>query len=337
MASLRHIEFAYWWALLLIPFLIAGWYFIYKLEKKNPVKLRYSYLSKGNEYSNWKTKYYFVPEILKLLSLIALIIGLARPRVPAINESVKGKGIDIVIALDLSLSMLTQDFTPNRLETSKKLSIEFVNNRISDRIGLVVFSGESFTQCPLTVDHEILKQFISQQQAGYLADGTAIGMGLATAVNRMKESKANSRVVILMTDGVNNSGYINPLEAGNIAAQLGIKVYCIGIGSDEYALGPVGINMSGNVVMNYTKSEIDEKLLTDIAEKTGGKYFRAKNENEFQRIYKNIDSLEKSEIETAVLKKYDEWYRIPVALSLICLLISFLLSNTIFRRYGSHD
>lgn len=328
------MEFANWWALLLIPFLLATYYFLFQKEKSNPVQLRYSFLNKTNIYSNWKSRFYYLPEVLKLLSFIALIVGLSRPRIPAINESIKGKGIDIVIALDLSLSMLTQDFEPNRLETSKKLSMEFVKNRISDRIGLVVFSGESFTQCPLTVDHEILLQFISQQQAGYLADGTAIGMGLATAVNRIKDSKAKSRVVILMTDGVNNSGYVNPTEAGNLAAELGIKVYSIGIGSDEFALGPVGINMNGEVVMNYTKSEIDEEVLSSIAEKTGGKYFRAKNLNEFQNIYKAIDALEKTEIESTVLKKYEELFRTPVLIGLFLLMISFILKATIFRRYG---
>ncbi|MBK8700607.1 MAG: VWA domain-containing protein [Saprospiraceae bacterium] len=267
-----------------------------------------------------------------LLSLLLMTVAIARPRKALVNELVKGEGIDITLAMDISSSMLTTDFTPNRLEVSKTLAREFVQKRIQDRIALVVFAGESFTQCPLTTDHEILSDFIMSQNVGYLEDGTAIGMGLATAVNRMRDSKAKSKVIILLTDGVNNKGYIEPMTAAALAKEMDIKVYCIGLGSGEFALGPVDKDAGGNYIMGYLKGEMDEDLLRKIATTTGGNYFRARNTNDLRAVYQQIDKLEKSEVDIEVLKKYKEWFRGPAIASLLLYLLGLILHTTLFKK-----
>jgi Ca-activated chloride channel homolog len=255
MLNFGNIEFQFPWALLLAPTLAYAFYFIHKKEKAKPKHLLVSKIDEGFIFKNWKTKYNFLPDLLKMLAMVLLVIAIARPRKALVNQSIKGEGIDIVLAMDISSSMLTQDFQPDRLEVSKQLAGEFIDKRVSDRIGLVVFAAESFTQCPVTTDHEILKDFIKGQSVGYLEDGTAIGMGLATAVNRLKDSKSKSKIIILLTDGVNNKGYIDPKAATSLAVELGIKVYTIGIGSDELSLGPVGKSMNGDYVFDYIKGE----------------------------------------------------------------------------------
>lgn len=328
-----NIEWQFPYILLILPLLV--WLFYRLLKNKNAVTsfVLFSHFEEHFSFQNWKTKFIRLPDYLKLASVILLVIAIARPRKALVNQSITGEGIDIVLSLDISASMLTQDFTPNRLEVSKRLAKTFVDRRINDRIGLVVFSGEAFTQCPLTVDHEIINDFIEAQQVGYLEDGTAIGMGLATAVNRVKDSDAKSKIIILLTDGKNNRGYIDPETAMGLAKELGVRVYTIGVGSDEPALGPVGRTMNGELIMDYIKGEIDEVLLEKIAKETNGAYFRAKDENELAKIYATIDQLEKSKIETAVLKKYRELFRVPLMLSLLLLLASFGLGNTVFRKF----
>jgi Ca-activated chloride channel homolog len=331
--AIGNIEFQFPWALLLIPMLIYGFLYVLSKEKAKPKYVLFSKIADDFNFTNWKTKMAYLPDLLKLLALIFLVITLARPRKALVNQSVKGEGIDIVMAMDISSSMLTQDFQPDRLEVSKKLAQEFIDKRPTDRIGLVVFAAESFTQCPITIDHEILKEFIQGQTVGYLEDGNAIGMGLATAVNRLKDSKAKSKIIILLTDGANNKGYIDPKAAAALAVELGIKVYTIGIGSDEIALGPVGKSMDGEYVFDYIKGEIDEALLKEVASQTQGQYYRAKTAADLKSIYNKIDQLEKNEIEVAVLKKYKELFRTPLIASLLLLLIAVVLSHSLFKRF----
>jgi Ca-activated chloride channel homolog len=327
------IEFQYPFLLLLIPLVMGLAYFIWRKENTNPTKIGYSSIKNAPVFKTWKTRLYYLPELLKVASIICLIVVVSRPRRALVNDMVKGEGIDIVMTLDISSSMLTQDFKPDRFTVSKELAQDFVNRRKSDRIGLVVFSGESFTQCPITIDHEILNSFINAQQVGYLEDGTAIGMGLATAVNRIKNSDGKSKIIILLTDGVNNKGYIDPLYAADLAKELGIKVYTIGVGSDEYAPGPVAKGFNGEFIMDYTKGEIDEEILTQIAEKTNGKYYRAFSSRDLQEIYGKIDQLEKSSVEIDVLKRYKDLYRPWLILALALFTAGILLSITIFKRY----
>ena len=243
--------------------------------------------------STWRsiiTKY--LP-ILRYVSYAFLIIAMARPQQTLKEEEIKAEGIDIFMVMDLSSSMLAKDFKPDRLEVSKRVGIDFVDKRPYDRLGLSVFAGEAFTQSPLTSDHTVIKQFLGDLKCGLLKDGTAIGMGLATAVNRLKDSEAKSKVVILLTDGVNNSGYIKPLSAAEIAKEFGVKVYTVGVGSNKEALAPVSVREDGKYIFGLTRVEIDEKLLRQIAEMTGGFYYRATDEKSLIEIYDQIDQLEK--------------------------------------------
>jgi Ca-activated chloride channel family protein len=268
---------------------------------------------------------------LRIIALVAFIIALARPQLTLKEEEVKAEGIDIMMSIDLSTSMLTRDFTPDRLSVTKQVAAEFVEKREYDRIGLTVFAEESFTQCPLTTDHRILTDFLENLQCGLLADGTAIGMGLATAVNRLKDSPSSSKVIILLTDGVNNSGYVTPLTAAEIAKKFGIKVYTIGVGSNKNALGPTSIRRDGTIMFGMTRGRIDEQLLQQIAEMTGGRYFRASDEETLKNIYDQIDLLEKTEIEVNVFKRYSEEFRFFFLIGLIFFLLEIILRFTLLR------
>lgn len=269
--------------------------------------------------------------VLRYLGLIFLIIALARPRLVLKEEEVKAEGIDIMMVMDLSSSMLARDFQPDRLTVSKEMGKRFIDKRTYDRIGLVVFAGESFTQSPLTTDHRILKEFMSSLESGIMEDGTAIGMGLASAVNRLKESESESKVVILLTDGVNNAGYIKPMTAAEIAKELKVKVYTIGVGTMGNAVAPISKRSDGRYVFGVSRVEIDEDLLTEISKLTGGKYFRATNEAGLERIYEEIDRLEKTEIDVSVFKRYSEEFRRFLILGLAFLVFEWLLKNTILR------
>ncbi len=265
----------------------------------------------------------------RILAVALLIIALARPQSVDKWEDISTEGIDIIISLDISSSMLARDFKPDRLEASKELATEFISGRSDDRMGLVVFSGESFTQCPLTTDHAVVINMMRDIQTGIIEDGTAIGMGLATAINRLKDSKAKSKVIILMTDGVNNMGEIAPVTAAEIAQSFNIRVYTIGVGSRGMAPYPVQTPY-GRQYRNM-KVEIDEEVLKDIAEITDGKYFRATDNYQLKQIYQEIDKLEKSKIDVKEFRKKSEEYLLFVIIAGLLLFIEVLVSNTLLK------
>ncbi len=315
--------------LILLPLLLV-WYLFREKHKKAAL-----HLSSFTGFEGIKTslKVYLRHStfVLRLLAFALLIIALARPQSKKSWQDLKTEGIDIVLALDISTSMLAQDFKPNRLDASKEIAMEFIDSRPDDRIGLVIFSGESFTQCPLTTDHSVLKNLFAGVKTGMIQDGTAIGMGLATAVNRIQNSKAKSKVVILLTDGVNNSGSISPELAGELAQPFGIRIYTIGVGTKGMAKSPVALNPYGQYVYDYVKVDIDEPVLKKIASLTGGKYFRATNNEKLKQIYAEIDTLEKTIIEEKNYTKKSELFLPLAMLAAILLLLEFVLKNTVFR------
>lgn len=280
----------------------------------------------------WKTRLTHLPFVLRLLALACLILSLARPQTRFDEEQVSGDGVDIVLCLDVSGSMLAQDFSPNRLEAAKEVAANFVDSRKTDRIAVVIFSGESFTLCPLTTDKAVLKTQIYSIQSGLLEDGTAIGSGLATSCDRLRTSKAKSKVVILLTDGENNGGQIPPVTAKDIARKLGIRVYTIGVGTEGFAKIPVQ-SESGNVVMQNEKVNIDEKLMTQIANETGGKYFRAKDNVSLENIYAEIDRLEKTTFEVTALRRYTERFLPLVLAAFLFLSLEWILRLTILKKF----
>ena len=320
------------WLLVLIP-LLAIWYFI--TRKENSAALIISstkgFEGKPSIWAKLKPLLY----ILRLLAISLLIVAMARPRTVAISQHSKtNKGIDIVMAIDVSASMLARDLKPNRLEALKSVAIEFVDQRPNDRIGIVVYAGESYTQTPITSDKRIVRNTIAEMKWGELDGGTAIGMGLGSAVNRLKESKAKSKVIILLTDGVNNTGFVDPKTAAELAVGLGIKVYTIGIGTNGTAPFPYAKDpTSGELLFKNSLVEIDEVLLQYIAKRTGGIYFRATDNSKLKAIYNEINKLEKTEVEEFKYYNYQEEYRILVLLAGLLLIIEFILKNTIFRSF----
>ncbi len=267
--------------------------------------------------------------VLRSLALAALIIALARPQSSLSWQNSTTEGIDIVIASDISGSMLAEDFEPNRMEAGKNIAIDFIKNRPNDRIGLVIFSGESFTQCPLTIDHDVLINLFKDIKNGMIDDGTAIGMGLATAVNRLKESDAKSKVVILLTDGSNNTGSIPPITAAEIAKQFNIRVYTVGLGTKGMAPYPVQTPMG--IQYQRVPVDVDEVTLGKIADITGGKYFRATNNSTLKNIYEQIDKLEKAKIDVTQYHKKTEMFLPLVVITLLLLLLEFVLKNTVLK------
>ena len=327
----KYIEFAnpeFLLLLFLLP-LVAWWYFGRYRTHYASIKMSNIAMFKGQ--SSWRGRARALLPILRGLAFIALVVALARPQRLLSEENVAADGIDIMLAIDLSSSMLAQDFEPDRLLVAKRVASDFVEKREFDRIGLVVFSGEAFTQCPLTTDHKVVQDFLENLQSGLLQDGTAIGMGLATAVNRLKDSPAKSKTIILMTDGVNNSGYFKPEDAMALAKTLGIKVYTIGIGSTGEAMSPVGRRADGKYVFGLVPVEIDEALLQNIATTTGGKYYRATNNQELEQIYAEIDRLEKSRIDVTSIKRRSEAFGVWVLSALCLIALEILLRYTIFR------
>ncbi len=325
-----HINFLC--ALVVIPLLVL-WYVLKYWKRQAVVGYSTAQFFKGK--TGWKSKLHHMLFALRLLAISAIIVALARPQSSSSWQDVKTEGIDIVIAFDISSSMLARDFEPNRLEAAKEVAIEFIKNRNEDRIGLVVYSGESFTQCPLTTDHDKLINLFEQLENGMVTDGTAIGMGLANAVNRLKESTAKSKVVILLTDGESNMGSIPPLTAAEIAATFGVKVYTIGVGTKGQAPMPVQ-DMFGRIRYQNMDVNIDEKTLTSIAELTNGKYFRATDNASLESIYAEIDQMEKTVIEeTQYEKKYEEFF--PLALLALGLLMTeLILRKTLFKSMTTH-
>jgi Ca-activated chloride channel family protein len=273
--------------------------------------------------------------VLRLLALSSLIIAMARPRKVDISSQTKStKGIDIVMAIDVSGSMLAKDLKPNRMEALKKVAENFVEGRPNDRIGIVVYASEAYTKTPVTSDKAIIQEAIqSIKYDNVLQDGTGIGMGLTTAVNRLKDSKAKSKVIILLTDGVNNAGFIEPETASQIAREYGIKVYTIGIGTNGNAMFPYAYAPNGGFLFRMMPVEIDVNLLQTIARNTGGKYFRASSNSKLESIYKEINKLETTEIQELKFYDYDEKYRLFVWIAGILVLIEFGLRNTIYRSF----
>ena len=282
-----------------------------------------------------KVKLFPLLNVLRFTALFMLIVALARPQIIDVSiQTKKSRGIDIVIAVDVSSSMLAQDLKPNRLEALKQVAKEFVNDRINDRIGLVVYAGESYTKTPVTSDKSIIINSINEIIFdGVIEDGTAIGMGLATSVNRLKNSKAKSKVVILLTDGVNNSGFIDPNTSADLATSFGIKTYTIGLGSNGNARAPIALNPDGSFRYGLTKVEIDEKLLKEIASKTGGLYFRATDNKKLKEIYDEINKLEKTEVEEFKYSNAKEVYRFFVLAAVILILIEWILKTTFFKSF----
>lgn len=322
----------FFWLLLLIPLAIA--WFIWKRHSQRP-EVRMSSLQGFQGSTSLKVRLRPILLVLRLLVLCLVILALARPRSVDVSTSVStSSGIDIVIAIDVSASMLARDFTPNRLEATKEVAAEFIQGRVSDRFGLVVYAGESFTQTPITSDKSIVLNAMNAiEYTSILEGGTAIGMGLATSVNRLKDSKAESKVIILLTDGVNNAGFIDPKIASELAEQYDIKTYTIGVGSNGMALSPVAILPNGEFQYRNVPVEIDEALLEDIAAATGGRYFRAVDNTKLEEIYDEIDQLETTEIEETRYYNYQEHYRPFIILAGILLLLEMLLRFTIFRSF----
>ena len=328
---MHNIEFAnpgFLWALLiLIPILL--WYIL--KDKNYYTSIQVSTLRAfPQEPRTYKFYLRHILFAIKLLLLALLIIMLARPQTTNYWEDKTTEGIDIVIALDISSSMLARDFVPNRLEASKDVAIKFISGRPNDRMGLVVFSGESFTQCPLTTDHAVLINLFKDIKQGMIEDGTAIGMGLATAVNRLKDSDAKSKVIILLTDGVNNMGAIDPITAAQLAKSFNIRVYTIGVGKNGYA--PYPVQTMFGIQYQDMEVKIDEETLKKISEITGGKYFRATNNKKLENIYREIDKMEKSKIEVKKFSsKNDEF--LPLAqLAVLLLSLFILIRYTIMRN-----
>lgn len=314
--------------LLLVPAL-AVWYY-YRLHAKES-DVRYSTLQPFAmiKYS-MKERLRHLPFILRLIALALIIIALARPQSTSKGQNVYSEGIDIVLALDISGSMLAEDFQPNRIEAAKNVAQDFISGRTTDRIGLVIFSGESFTQCPLTVDYEVLKTLIKPLKSGMIEDGTAIGLGLANGVNRLRESKAKSKVIILLTDGVNNRGEIDPITAAEIAKSFGIRVYTVGVGTIGEA--PYPVQTPFGIRYQMVPVEIDEKVLKQVADLTDGKYFRATDNKKLRAIYQEIDQLEKTRIEVRSYRRYTELFYSFIFVALFLLIGDVGLSNTWFRK-----
>lgn len=333
MFNISHIAFANKWVLWLIPVVVAlsaaWWYF---RQRKQYPTLTFSDTSSFKGFQNpVKGVLKKYSPLLRILSLIFLLIALARPQSSYDESKVTTEGIDIVLAMDLSASMLAHDFKPNRIEAAKQTALEFIDGRPSDRIGLVIFSGESFTQCPVTIDHAILKNQLHAVKNGLLEDGTAIGMGLATSLQRLKESESKSKVIILMTDGVNNRGIVDPATAADIAVQMGVRVYTIGIGTNGNALTPVAMGPDGNLVYDYAPVEIDEALLRDVSKKTGGKYFRATDNGKLKDIFSQIDKLEKTKIDVSAFSHKTEKFQLFALIAAILLLLEWVLRYTVLR------
>ena len=314
--------------LLFIPIALFIWYFF--KSKKNTGEIVFSDLHSLEKTKTIKNKLTHLIYLFKICALILLIIALARPQSSTNWEESTTEGIDIILSMDISGSMLAEDLKPNRLEASKEVAMDFISKRANDRVGLVIFSGESFTQCPLTTDHNVLINLFKDVKSGMVEDGTAIGMGLATAVNRLKESDAISKVIILLTDGVNNKGVVAPFTAAEIAKKFGIRVYTIGVGTEGYA--PYPFQTPFGIQYQDVEVQIDEETLQNIATVTDGKYFRATNNSKLKEIYKDIDKLEKSKIEVTEFHKRSEEFNKFAIPALLLLVLGFILEKTYLKQ-----
>ena len=316
--------------LLVVPALMVVHYIWLEIEKRHPhlrVSTAVPWTVTGVPFM---AVFRHVPFVLRTAALVLIVVAIARPRTSEQMEKIDTEGIDIVLAMDVSTSMLARDLTPDRISASKDIAIEFISQRPSDRMGIVVFAGESFTQCPLTTDRATLINLMKEVQTDLIEDGTAIGNGLATAIARMKDSDAKSRVVILLTDGVNNRGEISPQMAAEIAKTYGVRVYTIGVGKEGMA--PYPVMTPWGVEVQNVKVEIDEKLLSDIAESTGGRYFRATDNTKLAEIYSEINKMEKARTTVDSFPVYKELFGIYALLALLALLLELLLNWFVIRR-----
>ena len=318
--------------LLLFPIAHLIWFLF--INKNTNRVFSFSNTSFISSKKNIKEKLVNLPYILQLLCISFIIISLARPQTTNSWEESKTEGIDIILALDISGSMLAKDLKPNRLEASKEIAIDFIKQRKNDRIGLVIFSGESFTQCPLTSDHNSLINLFQDIEYGMVEDGTAIGDGLGNSINRLIDSETKSKIIILLTDGENTKGKISPLTAAEIAASdsVGIKVYTIGVGTKGMAKSPVALDFNGNFIYDFVEVKIDEESLTEIAKKTGGQYFRATDNVSLKEIYNTINKLETSELESIKFNTKNEEFYLFSWIALVLFLLSFLLQISYFRK-----
>tara|TARA_B100000787_G_scaffold169894_1_gene162760 strand:+ start:2451 stop:3455 length:1005 start_codon:yes stop_codon:yes gene_type:complete len=322
----------YLWLLLVLPAVIIWHSFTWR--KAHP-ELKMSSLSSFSKQKSFLSLIYPILFVFRIFAMTLIILAIARPQTVDISTRTKtNNGIDIVMAIDVSSSMLAQDLKPDRLSALKRVAAAFVDDRTSDRIGLVVYAGESYTKTPITSDKSIIKAALREiSYQGLIEDGTAIGMGLATSVNRLKDSRAKSKVIILLTDGVNNSGFIDPKIATELAVEFDIKTYTIGLGSNGTALAPVGILPNGEFQYALTKVEIDEALLKEIALSTGGIYFRATDNKKLEEIYAEINKLEKSEVEEFKYYNYDEKYRLLIIFALVLITLEWIGRNSLFKSF----
>lgn len=318
--------------LLLIPYVL--WYFLYRKRSEPTMRMSdtYAYLAAPK---NWRMRLMTLPMLLRCMAFVFAVVALARPQTRNSWDSRQVEGIDIMLAMDVSTSMLAEDLKPNRIEAAKDVASEFISGRPNDNIGLTIFAGESFTQCPLTTDHSSLLNLLQNVRTdiaarGLIQDGTAVGMGLANAVTRLKESKAKSKVVILLTDGSNNMGDISPLTAAQIAHSMGIRVYTIGVGTNKVA--PYPMPVAGGIQYVNMPVEIDTHTLSQISAITEGNFYRATNNRELKQIYRDIDQLEKTKMNVTKFSKRYEAYQPFAIAAIVCLLLELLLSNTVLRR-----
>ena len=329
----KNIVFAnpeFFWLLLLLPLMLL-WYWFW--NKKSQANVTFSTTIAFKKTKSWSDALYHLLFVLRMIAIALIVVALARPQTHSENAKTKiTDGIDIVMAIDVSASMLSQDLKPNRFEALKKVASQFVKDRPNDRIGLVIYAGESYTKTPVTTDKSIILNALSEITYGQIEDGTAIGMGLATAVNRLKESKAKSRVIILLTDGVNNTGFIDPQMAAELAAEYGIKVYTVGIGTNGMALSPYALNADGSIIYRMQQVDIDEPLMKKIAQVTKGRYFRATNNQKLQQIYDEINQMETTKIEEFKYTEVDEKFRWWVLVAGVLLLLEFVLRHTLLRN-----
>ena len=318
----------FFWLLCLVPLLLL-FYFFKNKTRSSSIKFPFP---KHKSYG-LKATLYPILFLFRILALVFIIIALARPQSTEVSEDTLTKeGIDIMIAMDISSSMLAEDFKPNRLDAAKELAIDFIKRRKNDRIGLVIYSGESFTQCPLTTDHDIVINMMKKVKTGLIDDGTAIGLGLANCVNRLKDSKADSKIIILLTDGENNTGFIDPITAADIAREYSIQTYTVGVGSYGTAPYPAGVDIFGNTMYLDVPAQIDEDMLSVVADTTNGIYFRADKKSELAKVYQEIDLLQKTEIEELKFYSVTEKYFLFCCLAFICFLLELVLNYSVLKR-----
>lgn len=317
------------WAGLLLP--LAAWLRHHRDQRRGTLTRLSTLSAHLDGRTGWRAYVKPLPGSLGIAGAGLMLVALSRPQSHDTHEDVHREGIDIVIAMDISASMLAKDLKPDRMEAAKRTGARFIDARPNDRIGLVVYEGEAFTQCPLTTDHMALKQLLMEARTGLIAGGTAVGMGLATAVNRLRESEARSKVVILLTDGVNNTGAVQPIDAAHVAEALGVRVYTIGVGTRGKALSPVARYPNGQYRFEYVDVDLDEPTLKEIARLTGGQYFRATDERRLSDIYNEIDRMERTRIEVEQFTSRKEEFH-PFALwGSALLLLGFLLDRSVLR------